>query len=711
MLSNEPAETCGGPAADVPSNAAARRAIEQGRSAVESGTPANALQVLGPVVDRRPAAYHPEHGSAARWLGAALLARGDSARARTVWAHGVRSARSAPGTAVGAASALLESMSPDAIREHPTTAAIAYRHIVAQMGTSVSTAEACELRHHEAQLRPLLPDRLKQRLERRASGVARDIQAWWRAEDSDIATARNERLLEHLRRVAVAEERYAWPEEAPQDRASGLDARGLVFLRYGPPGRTERVEFEDSGPWRISKGSGMLEIPKVRDALSAANVGWSSFPTKNVVWSYPRLGDSAYFVFVDSGRRGSPYVFGTPEDLLPSSLQGGAHPQGRGPGRIAGGDRANRMLAKYALQLSIYEQLMGAAPEFGFRYGTLMRPFGLTDNPWMRLQSARASFRVADRRHARRRDEALPNQQTVLGKRAGTLAPAVRTARFLEEDGTTRTEVYWGMRQRDLVPSRQWQSTYLKLGNTLTGEYALQTAFVHRTEDQKVRRRHLRRDTVTARRSTDRPLATRSFVARGDSGRYHLGLQWSQHALSGADADGKAPAGGLAQVGRHRVDSLKALEADPGRLQMSDVLPVGLPEGEEVPSTAKEMRRQVIPFDTLAAGRRVGLAFEVYNLAYGADDRTRYTVEYEVDRSSERGGLKGLFSGDYEEKTATRSTYEGTRRTSTEVFALGRVTEVPVDEPVDVRITVRVTDEVTNRTVERPIAFTVDPSL
>jgi hypothetical protein len=66
----------------------------------------------------------------------------------------------------------------------------------------------------------------------------------------------------------------------------------------------------------------------------------------------------------------------------------------------------------------------------------------------------------------------------------------------------------------------------------------------------------------------------------------------------------------------------------------------------------------VYPFRTLSSTAPLALRFEVYHLSK-EEDRTRYTIEYEVRRKTDRGGFVRLFRGNEQEQTSVESRLEG----------------------------------------------------
>ncbi|MFB6099027.1 MAG: hypothetical protein ABEK84_07960 [Salinibacter sp.] len=191
---------------------------------------------------------------------------------------------------------------------------------------------------------------------------------------------------------------------------------------------------------------------------------------------------------------------------------------------------------------------------------------------------------------------------------------------------------------------------------------------------------------------------------RGGKGTYHLHLQVDQYGVKDVSGAGGVRRGKRRAQTVVRLDSLEALEAEAGQLAMSDLLP-GLPPSRSPgaeETTPGRMALSPYPYGTLFPGVKLRLYFEVYGLAFGSGDRTRYSVAYEVEKRSEGGAFR-LFR-DETRMTTTRSTYEGTRRRTQEYIQL-RLGEIRAAD--EVRITVQVTDEVTDQSAERSLTFDV----
>ena len=116
----------------------------------------------------------------------------------------------------------------------------------------------------------------------------------------------------------------------------------------------------------------------------------------------------------------------------------------------------------------------------------------------------------------------------------------------------------------------------------------------------------------------------------------------------------------------------------------------------------------VYPFQTLPSATPLALRFEVYHLAKN-EGRTRYTVEYEVRRETDRGGFVRLFRGNEQERTSVESRFEG-QATRTEEAILLDTANWRKEESQTVRVVVRVTDRHSNQEVERSVEFALPPS-
>ncbi|MFB6273826.1 MAG: hypothetical protein ABEL51_13110, partial [Salinibacter sp.] len=150
------------------------------------------------------------------------------------------------------------------------------------------------------------------------------------------------------------------------------------------------------------------------------------------------------------------------------------------------------------------------------------------------------------------------------------------------------------------------------------------------------------------------------------------------------------------------------LRAEGPQIEMSDVKVWTVSDTASLAPTTLTEQASPYPFRTLAPNTPVLLSFEVYHLAYNADDRTRYTVTYEARGQTKRGWTK-LFRGTDTQRTSTEMTTTGTDRRTRETIRLD-LSQIQRDEPQNVRVTVRVTDEVSGTSVSRSLDFVMRPT-
>lgn len=524
-------------------------------------------------------------------------------------------------------------------------------------------------------LLPLLPETVAQMVivsdSVHITSEARDaIVGWWRAQDPLPASEVNERMVEHVRRVEYALEHYVCAA-CPM----GYDARGEIYVRYGAPERTTRIVFDD---------------PLLIDAIYQPGVAVSpgDFP-ENEFWRYLNIDRDAYFLFI---RDGKPYRLGDTYDLLPTALRSGLGQGGRGLVK-------SKMVL--AVMRSMYRQLALEHYHFGSRFNEVDRWLAAHEETG-RLQSRDATenakiitgatlltqgerpeatefdqdlgqpahifaqgmvtnARIEDDQAAYQKEILLPPSTSDVLSTLRTLPLGVRYARFLEPDGTTKTEIYW----------------HPEPGGLIAPGYASEPVYFVQTYAAQERADHtLRRSSTDAIRiqipPTDEPatIPVQTIEVTGDTGLYHLALQWDQYGVNAEEV------GSRLQVTSRRIDSLHSLNASGFALEMSDLKPLVYTEsGAAMPW----------PHDWVTPDMRFGLAFEIYHLTYGGRDATSYTVTYEVTPERRR-------------TSSTSVEYEGRSRTEgTEVVLdIGRRTG-------KIRIRVRVRDEISGLEVSRSL--------
>jgi phage gp46-like protein len=705
----------------------ASKSVGAGVRLLEEGRAEEAIPLLRSTLNTDSTRVVLSHGAVAYWLGRAYDRAGQPEKAKSTWRSGLRALRAAGQFDARLADAYLRHLTPERLRGERLYAADVYQSLLRRIGTDTSAAARSLFRRRVAQLAPLMADSALARVIKQDRSAPADtwtfrpeagssLVKWWRGFDPFPATDENERLEEHMTRLVRVRQNYECP-----GRISGIDDRGVVQLRFGDPYKRRGLNYEN--------GKFFREVYRF-----GVNVPPSGFP-ESEIWLYTHIDDTGFYLFAEEDTSDC-FKIAKANELMPSYLT-----------RQRGNSERGLNIAYSALMAmrAIYRELALYHINFGSRYSEIanyadwqeMRaiatemaeqsgdnastPVGQRsvqvgagvgqtrrvfsnpnlgyDFPTQFVSRMVSRAEREDRRAAERREEAMPRQHTTLLDGAAQLPVAVRTARFLEADGTTRTDVYWG------VPAAA-----LPMGeNDSLAASLLTVSAVQYDEDRRTSERKRRRYPVDVSEETDaRMLVPEPLTFRGTTDLYHLGLQWGQHQLWPTDSTSSRDLrmGPKRRMATARADSLRPLRAEGAQVEMSDVK-VLASSSTEFSSATPTKNAKPYPFQMLSPGTPLLLSFEVYHLAYNADDRTRYTVSYEAEGETKRGWTE-IFRGTDTQRTTTEMTMEGTSRRTAETIRLD-LSQIERDEPQDVRVTVRVTDEVTGVTVSRDVDFVLQP--
>ena len=502
------------------------------------------------------------------------------------------------------------------------------------------------------------------------ASVGELVALWWRRQDPFPSSRRNERLEEHLSRWAFALDAFS------TDRDDwGFDDRGTIYIRFGSPGKHLSIRLDETR--RAYAFANSLVLPDLPDSE---------------MWVYRHVHDEAYYFFSRDTRR-SGFRLAHPSETIPSTLSAGMDYR----------NQRGRQKSTVLLHLmeEVYAQLALAHPIFGSTYDEVVR-FRLPTRSSMRPdQFARSTLAAASSSEiesAVRRNEIVPASFSETTGLTEALPIESRWARFLEPDGSTRTEIYWSVDSARLDPSRRLKRMLIGQGHSPTDRYLLAASVTRQTPDyrpREVQTRHYMIDatpeptpeptTEPMSRST-RSRKAQTFVVRGDTSLYNVAAEWSQHWTIEADG-GHLGEGAMLKLATLQLDSLRALNGREGRLEMSDLKAV-FPSSPEIP----------YPFEKIEPSNPPDLYFELYHLNYGPDDQTRYTIEYEVTRPSDSARAEAGTS------TAARTTSTGGERVARERIGLDLETLRDADA---IRITVRATDEIGAESIEKSIQFSI----
>lgn len=678
-----------------------------GLEAMDAGDPATATERLLRVFRSDPAHADPERGPTAYWLGRLLVEQDEIARAHQVWREGLDALGQAGRFDARLADTYVRSVFQTERRDEYEPAVAAYLRLLQRPRTALGADGRDRLDRHLAQMvflladeeqallleEPMLPNR-QRFVWHDDAGV--HAATWWRRLDPLPGTTHNERLAEHLRRVAQAETRYT--DTSPL----GFDARGEVFARYGPP---------------TSQSIVRPDLNRAIQVIRENNVHMPGpmTPTPNEFWAYRDIDENLYYLFIL--RNGRYREAESPEALIPDDLQRAHQRIGRQPRGAAGVTQNPDVVYATALMLArreVYTELAMMHPRFEEQVEELdmfesdMRATMHSaasefnnSNPgtgtiamstsMMTGMGARFKNQALEDRQARERD--APEQTSRVLRDVERLPVALRTARFLNDDGTTRTEIYWSHLPGTLQLTAAERQQHLGDARGLPDRYVVAfTANLQQADYRSDEADQLTYIAADLPRGTEAPIQT--YTLDTDEPLFHLRMQWDQHLPATNPETGAPMAGTFLRVGVQEIDSLRALRADPAALEMSDLKPMYLADLASLDIDAPDGGgNPVYPFTTVSPETELGLGFEVYHLAYGDGDQAQYTVEYEVLRDRGRRSP---------ERISAQTAYTSTSRNTQEYIALD-LSDYDEGGPLD--IIVRITDDVTGQQVERRIRF------
>ncbi|NNM06655.1 MAG: GWxTD domain-containing protein [Gemmatimonadetes bacterium] len=190
--------------------------------------------------------------------------------------------------------------------------------------------------------------------------IARELKHFWIEEDPSPASVLNERLIEHWQRVLYARSQFTYSLDSPY----GTDDRGVIWVKYGPPGR------EKSGMLGASETELKIRIPL--DAQAREAIRRYDTNPQYEVWVYDDLNNQGftYFLFGNEGGQGRFRLVDGVRDLIPLSSRS------QGTSRYTPGG----VPAAYYLELFYYETLSDVGGFFGRRFAEL-------DELWNRYTS------------------------------------------------------------------------------------------------------------------------------------------------------------------------------------------------------------------------------------------------------------------------------------------------------------------------------------
>lgn len=222
-----------------------RALVNDAVTAYQSEAYARAETLLRRVARREAGYISPEHGAAAYWRGQAHRAQRDTGAALAAYQRGLSVQGRVGSGSVRLAGTFLQ-MVLDSGRlgneARAEAAAYAYRVLLGSTAQPLPEAQRRQADRQVALLGLLLPERVKQeevfqkpamwdqapRTWTYRDGAGAQMLQWWRSQDPAPVTQKNERIIEHLRRVAYARQSYRYGQSPTR-----LDDRGKTYVRYG----------------------------------------------------------------------------------------------------------------------------------------------------------------------------------------------------------------------------------------------------------------------------------------------------------------------------------------------------------------------------------------------------------------------------------------------------------------------------------------------
>ncbi len=667
-----------------------------GVEAAKRGDYGSSIELLLPLFQQEAGYVVSDHDAIGYWLGESLLQAHTARNALHIWHRTLRSLDEESAAWSRIANAFVRATFETNTLDYQGVAAQTYLTLIERAGRTSTFPEPIReaVRQHVLETAFVLPDDIKRRIGLDPSrpihhrseltlneSAGEILAAWWRKQDRSVASASNERLVEHLSRVADTRASYM--------HDGYIDARGRVHIRLGPPPITLEVTFAD--------------YPIIQREIIRRQTNVTSFDfSPGIYWEYDDLGTEAHFLFLESDE-GDAYELGTVTDMIPR------HIRRNFTGRSTNTYAYLRSMEVALRQLSVYNpRYMGRYAEVENYLAYYNTGGGINfATPGEQATKVNQRNTMEDHRLKRIRRETVGTAQSNVDASYPDLDVQTRWARFLEDDGTTRTEIYWTAPSDLLDPRTAINADALDVEDMEIDAESIPGASriiaSTRLEDSE------HRTALQANRQARVPesvesnwLPAQTLAIRSDKTPFHLGVQWDQRLGEDAESAGNL----LLRRSTARIDTLAQLSNDASSIEMSDVKlveadPDALAEGMDgraLPPYPREDVHEDTP---------LGIYFEVYHLMFDENDRSRYTVDLNVDRVQPRGGVARWVRGDEELQTTTTTTNETTQRRTNELFLLDVAAWEDAAENENVTLTVRITDEVSGASVERNVTLTV----
>ena len=476
-------------------------------------------------------------------------------------------------------------------------------------------------------------------------GVSHQLIRWWGLQDVIPATSFNDRLAEHLQRLVTA-----WADYGLSLDPRGFDDRGAIYVRLGEPAVKTNIRLFSTD---LQLNGGGLHVPP------------------NEFWVYHHVAYDAHYIFTRSSKRKG-FAISTPMDLIPKRLQ---------IGRRNTSTLLLWMEEVYG-QLAIHHNIYGSLYDEIAGYIALPgRGAGPAD---VFARSVTHNAQAEDQQLVWQRSKNVPAAYSSRFGSAVPLEVPYRLARFLENDGRTRIEVYWSLDPEEMKPKRRFVRHMYKQGHMPSENY-LVSIYSSLRDIDLTQPQVLEKHYLTDASATDK-LPVRILRVLGDTPLSNLVLHWEQRWTIPGESNGPPLPGVLVKYRSVVIDSIETLRGDGASLEVSDLKVLEYIEGT-LPEEASPY-----PYQHLEDTTQIALYFEVYNLTYGADDQTGYTISYEVVGSKEGQG-----------QGTRASTSHGGESRVTQEYIIPDLRDEDVSKGIDIVLTIR--DDLTGAELQRSVRF------
>lgn len=486
------------------------------------------------------------------------------------------------------------------------------------------------------------------------------LREYWRRQDPTPATLVNERLIEHLKRVEYARIHYACKT------VRGFDDRGMIYVRLGPPNHQ-----------------------------GTAIRGVHSRLLPHYIWAYDYISRGLYFPFVDFGK-------------------------GKGFQLVSTIERAIPRMIDIQSRIAFYLELGKVTPILYRRWDetqNILRDAATEQAAKVKVQE---ELYYLDQEDLEYRKKVTPKKFTRVLGNVEEFRLAMRTARFMEPDSSTRFEIYLAILRKQLKPKwikkfMEGDTLYLNLAVALENKSYWPDTTYQFPLDRLTNLTHLQQDTLLYQAQIHVP--NKLFYVSGEveawlTGNERKFMPTSNLTLRTAWRKNAPNPGILIKMGGFRSPPELALRLHKKPLTISDLeLSTWIePDMKGGNPQKNNLRIKPFPFNSVSQLHPIYLYFEIYGLKISREDnRSHYKIAYQVKVIKPRkkivSRITSIFQSKSQKRVELESEYSSTSATSKETIALDLKGLIPGR----VVLTVIVTDLLSNTIARRSAQFELVP--